>query len=46
MSAKGLQGGWGWKMVIFADVHSTVFMLTYWVGGLEKVQKYADVIKG
>ena len=34
-------------MAIFADVqYCTIVILTYWVGGSEKVQKYADVIQG
>ena len=40
-SAKGL-GGWGQKMVIFADVQYCTYVDI--VGGSEKVQRYADVI--
>ena len=42
-STKGL-GGWGRKMVIFADVQYCIYADI--VGGSEKVQKYADVIQG
>ena len=43
-SAKGL-GGWVQKMAIFADVQYCIYADTE-VGGLEKVQTYADVIYG
>ena len=41
-SAKVL-GGWVWKMPVWLTL-STVFILTEWVSGAEKVQKYADII--
>ena len=37
------KGGWVEKMTIFAYI---VFMLIEWVGGLEKVQTFADVVYG
>ena len=43
MSAKGLGGSRKWPVLL---TFSTVFMLTLWVGGSEKVQNYADVIYG
>ena len=43
-SAKGL-GWWVKKMSVFADAHYCI-QLTQWVGGLEQVQKCADVIYG
>ena len=44
-SAKGL-GGWGQKMAFFADVLYCIYsdIVGEWVGGSEKVQKYADVV--
>ena len=41
-SEKGLVG-WVLKMAIFAEA---VFMLTLWLGGSEKGQKYADLFYG
>ena len=41
-SAKVL-GGWVWKMPVWLTL-SPVFILTEWVSGAEKVQKYADII--
>ena len=41
MSPRGL-GGWGRKMVIFADVQYCIF--AEGVGGSKKVNKYADII--
>jgi hypothetical protein len=40
--------GWIQKMAIFADVQYCIYadIVGGWVGGSEKVQKYAEIIKG
>ena len=39
---KDYHGVVGKRLILLTFI--TAFMLTYWVGGSEKVQKYADVI--
>ena len=38
--------GWVSSKKLFLLTFNTVFMLTYWMGGSEKVQKCADVTNG
>ena len=42
----GIMAGWVSSKKLFLVTFNILFMLTYWMGGSEKVQKYAGSING